>query len=195
LMIALVIAGIGAFGTYALVGKPSLKGHPRDARLVELEEKARTNTEAMTREEMLTLLAARAERTPDDFTPHFYIGQLLADGGRDSDAAQAFQAALRRAPNNPMVMTELGRALVRLDGRSVGPEALQLFKAAAAQKPEDPIPAFYIALAASQAGEGKAAVPLWRRLLTLLPPDDPRREMANQMLSAALTGSKGPAAP
>jgi cytochrome c-type biogenesis protein CcmH/NrfG len=78
-------------------------------------------------------------------------------------------------------MLNLARALVAIDQGRVSDDALRLFAAVSAQAPDEPLPWFYQALAASQSGRKADARRLWEATLQRLPADDPRRDMARQM--------------
>jgi cytochrome c-type biogenesis protein CcmH len=96
-----------------------------------------------------------------------------------------FDASLRRAPNDPEIMIELGGALFRAEGK-VSPEALQLFEQAGRLQPEAFLPVFYQAIAASEEERHADAARLWAEVSERLPADDPRQAMAAQMRARAL---------
>src|SRR5262249_45209007 len=96
------------------------------------------------------------------------------------EAARAFDAALRREPGLAEAMLGMGRALVRVDGGRIGPEALQMFQRAGALT-NDPAPWIYQAWAAMQDNRNDEARRLWGEALLRMQADDPRREMARRM--------------
>lgn len=174
-----------AFGVYLSAGKPAMADNPFAARIAALEAIANDTPQALDNEQMLAILAARARRSPKEPQPHFFSGMIYASEGRFDEAARAYDAALRRDPANAATMIELGAAMVAMDGRIVSPEALALFQEAGRLRPDDVRPVFYQALAASQNGRKADALQLWPRVLSMLAPDDPRRQMANMMLEQA----------
>jgi cytochrome c-type biogenesis protein CcmH len=179
-------AGVAlALGVYLATGAPGLADAPFAARIAALEGAARTAPQNLGNEEMLAILAARARAAPKDPQPHYFSGVIHAAEARFPEAARAFDAALRRDPANGAVMVELGAAMVAMNDRIVTPEALALFVEAEKRMPDDVRPVFYQALAASQNGEKEKARKLWPRVLSMLPPDDPRRQMATMMLAEA----------
>ncbi|MGE3302383.1 MAG: hypothetical protein AB7M12_04660 [Hyphomonadaceae bacterium] len=177
---AAAAALLAALALYLSIGRPELADDPYAPRLAELQ---RRDPAAMPPEELLAVLAARARAAPGDARPHLYAGEILSGQGRDAEAARAFAAALRRDPNSAPALTGMGRVMVRLDEGAVGPAALDLFRRAAAIDPADPAPWLYQALAATQAGDARART-LWAEVLQRLPPDDPRRAMAQAMVNA-----------
>jgi cytochrome c-type biogenesis protein CcmH/NrfG len=62
---------------------------------------------------------------------------------------------------------------------------VKVFQRARALAPEDPIPWLYLALGASQEEAYAEAATLWPEALKRLPSEDPRRQMATQMLAEA----------
>ena len=99
-----------------------------------------------------------------------------------AEAARAYDAALRRDPELAEAMLGLGRAMVRMDGGQVSPEALALFQRAG-ERLNDPTPWVYQAMAAMQAGQDREAGRFWGEALQRMSPDDPRRQMAGQFAS------------
>ncbi len=171
---------VSAFGIYMAIGRPDLPDQPYAARIDALKQRP---IESYTEGEMLARLAAEARANPTDARPHIATGILYAELGRDQEAARAFQAALRRDPNSALAMLNLGRALVRIDQGRVGPDALNVFAAAAAAAPDDPTPWLYQALAATQDGRRADAARLWAEVKARLAPDDPRQAMAARMIA------------
>jgi len=174
-----------ALGVYVATGKPGMADNPFAARIAALEETAKTAPQELDQQQMLAILSERARRTPKDAQPLYFSGVIHASQGRFDDAARAFDGALRRDPANPQIMIELAAAMVAMEGRVVSPEALALFEKAQGLRPDDVRPVFYRALAASQNGRKAEALALWPKVLAMLPPDDPRRQMASMMLEQA----------
>lgn len=174
-----------AFGVYLSAGKPAMADNPFAARITALEAIAKDAPQRLDNEQMLAILAARARRSPTEPQPHFFSGMIYASEGRYEEAARAYDAALRRDPTNAATMIELGAAMVAMDDRIVSPEALALFQEAGRLRPDDVRPVFFQALEASQNGRKDEALLLWPRVLSMLAPEDPRRQMATMMLEQA----------
>jgi cytochrome c-type biogenesis protein CcmH len=172
---------------YGVIGQPHLPSQPLAARMADLDERRRSAPETLSAEEMRAFLNAETRRAPQDWRPHFFLGVLDKSEGRFEPAVRAFREALRRRPDDPQIMLELGAAMVEADGKVVSPEALALIEAAGAQMLNDPRPVFFQALAASQQSRKADAQVLWRAVLARLPADDPRRTMATRMLEEART--------
>jgi cytochrome c-type biogenesis protein CcmH len=192
----IMTGAVAALALYLALGRPDLADQPYQQRLAAIQERAKKTPFAeLTPDEQLTLMAARARAEPNDPRPHIITGIVLAGIGRDEAAVAAFQAALRRDPKNTIAMIEMGRALTRLADGQPPAEALALFQAVSKIQPDDPIPWFYQALAASQENRFKDAASLWPEVQKRLPAEDPRQMMAAQMLSLAKAGKPmaGPA--
>jgi len=182
---AAIVPVLCALGVYLTIGKPAMADNPFPERIATLEAAARDAPQSLDNEQMLAVLSARARRAPKEAQPHYFSGVIYASEGRFEEAARAFDAALRRDPTNGGTMIELGASMVAMNDRIVTPEALALFVEAEKLRPEDVRPVFYQALAASQNGRKDEALALWPRVLSMLPADDPRRQMANMMLQEA----------
>lgn len=166
------LAALLALGIYLSIGRPGLADAPYQARIEALKQRA---FETYSVDEALAILAEGARDNPRDSRPHLYSGQVLLAQGRAREAARAFDAALRRAPQSPEALLGLGRALVAIEGR-VTPEALALFQQAGALA-DDPAPWLYQTMAALEAGRDADARRFWNEALSRMAPDDPRRAM------------------
>jgi cytochrome c-type biogenesis protein CcmH len=176
---ALIACGVTALATLAIylaIGRPELADAPYEARLEALRHRDPTT---YTADEALAILAETAIANPRDPAPHFYSGRILLDLGRAEEAARAFDAALRRAPEDAKALLGLARAIVQIEGR-VTPEALAIFQQAASYT-NDPAPWIYQAMAAMEEGRDADARRLWREALSRMALDDPRRAMAAEM--------------
>ena len=179
-------------GLYLALGRPGLPDAPFAPRLADVEARARTAPLSLRADELLAILDQRSKAAPDDPMPHLFSGDILAGEGRDTEASRAYRQALRRNPDLAPALMGLGRVSVRIDQGVVSPASLDLFRRAAVLAPEDPAPWLYQAMAASQEGRPAEAAPLWREVLKRLPPDDPRRAMAETMIRE---GAKTPQQP
>lgn len=175
-LIATGLLSIITLVTYLAMGRPELPDAPFAARLEALKHR---DPVTYTAEEALAVLAQASKQHAQDPLPHVYSGQLLLDQGRAEEAARAFDAALRRDPNNAEAMLGLGRAMVRSEGGRVSPDALALFQQVAPLT-SDPAPWLYQAMAAMQEGREADARRLWGEATSRMAPDDPRRAMMGQ---------------
>lgn len=173
-----------AIGGYLLVGKPGMGDLPMKDRQAGLMEKIRTDPGALTQAETLSRLEATVVERPEDPQPHYFIGKILHAQGRTSDAARAYQSALRRDNEFMPALLALGDALVELNNGAVSPEATRLF-AKAYELDETQVRAgMWAAMGASQAGDQEKAEQAMRYIYSRLPEDDPRRERFAPMIEA-----------
>ena len=173
-----------AIGGYLLVGKPGMGDLPMKDRQAGLMEKIRTDPGALTQAETLSSLEATVVERPEDPQPHYFIGEILRAQGRTSDAARAYQSALRRDNEFMPALLALGDALVELNNGAVSPEATRLF-AKAYELDETQVRAgMWAAMGASQAGDQEKAEQAMRYIYSRLPEDDPRRERFAPMIEA-----------
>jgi cytochrome c-type biogenesis protein CcmH len=175
---ACAIAAIAGLGVYLAIGRPELADAPYAARIEALKQR---DPRTYTVDEALAMWAEIARAYPRLAEPHIRTGSILLRQGRVAEAARAFDSALRREPQSPEALLGMGRAMVQLEG-AVSPQALALFQQAG-QLSDDPVPWIYQAWAAMEAGQNDEAQRLWREALTRMAPDDPRRQMAEQMAS------------
>lgn len=176
---------LAVLGLYLAVGKPNAPGLPLKARVAALEARVQAGgLEAVTPEELLAVLEARAKADPVATTPRLYAGLILTGLGREEEAARAFDAVLRRDPRNARASLELGRVLAKLNGPN-HPATLAQFARAAELAPSDPLPWFYQGLAASAQGQRQEAIRFWEGARARFAPEDPRQAMVSQMLADA----------
>jgi cytochrome c-type biogenesis protein CcmH/NrfG len=133
----------------------------------------------------LALLYAQARRNPLDPRPRAFAGQLLLEMERPQDAARLLEAALRRNPNDAGAALDLARASAAMNGVA-HQGAQQLFARAAMLDPANPVPWIYRGLAAQAENRREDAITAWQAALERIGADDPRRQMAQQMLAQAL---------
>ena len=106
--------------------------------------------------------------------------------GPAMDIAQLVAQARAKAtaePNDADAQSALGEALTLEADGTVTPAALEAFKKALAQRPDDPRTIYYLGLHDAQAGDSAAALKRWQELEAKSPPDAPflpmlRAEMA-----------------
>ena len=97
---------------------------------------------------------------------------------RNGDPAYAvgvLRGAIGRKPDSMMLWLGLGNALVTYADGAVTPPARYAFERAASLKPNDPAPAYFLALALAQSGDLDTAEKIWRGQLASAPADAPWR--------------------
>lgn len=135
-------------------------------------------------------LEARAAADPRNVTTLDALGDAYLAAERHADAADAYRRALEADPNDVPALIGLG--VIALSAGlpdSAGP----LFDRAVRLGPDLPDPYLYRALAIVQSAGGMTEAAR-RDLLRFveLAPADPRRELADELLSGRATGSPAP---
>lgn len=173
-----------AIGGYLLVGSPGMGDQPMADRQAGLMEKVRTDPQSLTPAETLSRLEATVKERPDDPQPHYFIGEILRAEGRTSDAARAYQSALRRDETFVPALLALADSLVDLNNGAVSPEATRLFAKAYELDEAQVRAGMWAAMGAAQAGDQEKAEQAMRYIYSRLPEDDPRRERFAPMIEA-----------
>ncbi|MEN9855456.1 MAG: hypothetical protein RLZZ157_582 [Pseudomonadota bacterium] len=158
--IGLICAGVAvlAGGLYALSGSPGQADMPFQAREAELLAR---DPASLQPDEILLLLQERARQNPKDPLPHALMGQVLTSMGRDQDGLRAYQAVLRRAPNDSEALAEMGGILTRLSDGQINADARAAFDAALTLNKNSPAANFYLGLADWQGGQKDKALIRW----------------------------------
>jgi predicted Zn-dependent protease len=101
------------------------------------------------------LIASR----PDDPYYRELRGQFLLESGHAAPAAESYRGAVALAPDAPLILAGLGRALLNLDDPSADAEARDALARSAAADPANPAVLRDLALAHARLGdEGRAAL-------------------------------------
>lgn len=187
LFLAAALLPVLATGLYVRLGAPELPDQPLHARN---DQGAPPNPHAGGGQTpdvaaMVARLEARLAENPDDVEGWMMLGRSKAVLGDAPAAAGAYRRARQLAPDDPRSLAPLGEMLVMSAGGIVTPEAKELFTAVLERQPDDPRAAFYMGWADAQAGDQRAALDRWRRLLATTPADAPWRPRLVESVRAA----------
>jgi cytochrome c-type biogenesis protein CcmH len=167
---------LGAAG-YALQGQPDLSGTPArgtaEARHVPLGEARHALLGQFTKSEHWLIIA-----------------DSYAARGKTEDAVGLVQSGLRAHPDDYVLWTGLGNALVDHAG-TMTPAAELAYGRAATLAPWSPAPRFFRGVALLRSGEREAALSEWRALLASAPADAPWRPLVEDGLAIASRGQAG----
>jgi predicted Zn-dependent protease len=94
---------------------------------------------------------------PDD--PYFLElkGQILLESGKAPDAVPVLRAAVANAPNEPLIMTLLGHALISTESKPAFAEAEPLLKKAIARDRENPFAWYQLGVIYDREGDAPRA--------------------------------------
>ena len=166
---AVLISAIGvplaALAIYAALGSPGAPDAPLAAR-----QPPDAPAEV---ERAIAGLAERLRRAPGDLDGWVLLGRSYMATGRYGAAAEALSRAAALAPDDADLAASWGEALVHAAGGTVAPDAARRFDAALAIDPAHPAARYYLALAAAQAGDSRAAFDAWTALAGDAAPDAP----------------------
>lgn len=169
------VAGLSA-AVYSQLGTPD-----RDARSAEIPD-----VDAMVRS-----LSARLRERPDDLAGWKMLGRSYLQLRNFAGAVEAFeQAVAMESSANGQTLTDLGEAVLMLDGSTISGRAGALFESGLAAAPHNPKALFYAGMAALDRGDKALAADRWEALLATSPPAE-----IQDILRPRIAELRGTAAP
>jgi cytochrome c-type biogenesis protein CcmH len=151
-----------AMALYLAHGSPGMPDFPHS-----LQASAPTQNASVT--DLIAKVEARLQSHPEDGQGWDVIAPVYLRQGRFSDAAQAFQRAIRILGETPRRLAGLGEASVLAANGVVTEEAKSAFLRLRKLEPTWPEPRFWLALASEQDGDLKTALAEYRTLLAEAP--------------------------
>jgi cytochrome c-type biogenesis protein CcmH len=122
---------------------------------------------------MIERLAQRLKVKPEDGNGWRTLALSYAAQGRFTEAATAYDEAIKRLPENADLFGARGELLVRAGNGLVTPEAAGLFEEALMRDKENPRARFFLGLKKEQAGDRAAALEDWIAILRGASPSEP----------------------
>lgn len=166
-ILALIATGIfafreeGAAPSSAISSVPgAAAGAPADANLADVDT-------------MISALAARLEKNPDDGEGFRMLGWSYLMTDRPKEALAPYRRARELLPENASVHAGYGEVLVALADRKVTAEAKAAFDKAIALDPAEPRARYFEGLYKAQNGQEKAALEDWIALVNSASADAP----------------------
>ena len=121
-------------------------------------------------------LEARTRAQPDDGQAWQKLGLSYFETGRFGDAVQAYQKAVSLDPDEPLLWSSLGEAMVMASERNPMPdEAVAAFRKTILLDPKDPRARYFLAVKRDLSGDHNGALDDWLALLADTPVDAPWR--------------------
>lgn len=160
-MLALALALtllLGAAGLYHLRGTP-------------LALDPANHEPPKTLDDAVAMLQRRVAATPDNVEARLLLARAYMAQEKFDLARQAYEAAIKRLPDDVDVGVEYAEALMRgqPDGR-FPPAAVTLLEAAVRRHPDNQRALFFLGMQRLQSGQPAAAAAIWERLLPMLEP-------------------------
>lgn len=162
----LLLVPLAVIPAYLELGAPGAAQQPLSARLSENPENAD-----------ISVLVANAEHhlaaNPDDGRGWDVLAPIYLRMGRVEEAENAFRKAITLLGPSAERQAGLGEALVSQAGGIVTEEARLIFQSARELDPEDPRPAFFLAVSKAQEGKTEEAKRQFQALIERSPADAP----------------------
>ncbi len=186
-----IIVPLMAMGIYLANGAPGLPGTSHGQRSAEPIAEAGIAG-------LIAKVEERLQAHPEDGQGWDVIAPVYLRQGRFTDAAQAFQRAIRLLGETPRRLAGLGEASVLAADGIVTEDAKRAFTRLNELEPVRPEPRFWLALAKEQDGQLAAALADYRALIAGAPADADWRGAVDERvrsLSAKLEGTEQKPAP
>lgn len=122
---------------------------------------------------MITRLAKRLETDTNDGEGFRMLGWSYVMTGKPDKALAPFRRALELLPNNALVHSGYGEALVGVAGGKVTDQAKREFDSALKLDPKEPRSLYFSAMSLAQHGEARQALDKWIALANSGPADAP----------------------
>jgi cytochrome c-type biogenesis protein CcmH len=136
---------------------------------------------------MVEGLDAKLKENPGDVEGWLRLARARLVLGERDKAAAAYEKAAALRPEDPEILLAWGQGLITGSHKPtglplVGEDARKIFERMDKVAPNDPRPAWFLGLAAAQAGDKAGAVLHWRSMLSRLPPASPDRASVEELL-------------
>ena len=142
---------------------------------------------------MVTSLAERLQRQPDDIDGWVMLGRSYVTLGNYPEAVRAYARAVElESAQNAQTLVALGVALVEGNERQITPRAASVFDKALALEPNNPEALFWGGISAFNSGNSSLAADRWELLLSTNPPEQIRGVLLQRV--AEWRGEPPPAA-
>ncbi len=166
-------AGVAAVGAYWLLGKPAMHDMPLEQRLAEIEK---LSPDELDGPHLLALAQKRAQEEPNNPGPHIAMGMLLEMTGQLNEAVMAYEAALRRAPEEVEVISRLADLRFKMTG-DVDEATSALYHEWFRQQPDQLRAGYLAGIGDWKAGRKEEAQRIWADVEARTPQGDPLRGM------------------
>lgn len=165
----LALIPIGALTVYLPLGAPDLPARPLASRNIEKERNAPPPAVLAAVGKLKEELA----KNPDNLQGWTVLARTLSRMAEWGEAGEALKNVLRLSPNDVDAKAAYAEALVNVGDGKVGADVVKLLNEVRAAAPQDPRPAYYMALARSQQGDLKGALADWQAQMAVTPADAP----------------------
>ncbi|MGF6690266.1 cytochrome c-type biogenesis protein CcmH [Metapseudomonas resinovorans] len=126
-------------------------------------------------EEMTSRLERVVEAQPESAEGWYFLGRTYMAQDRASDAARAYEQAVKRGGREPELLGQWAQALYFASQKKLTPEVKALTEEALKADPKEITSLGLLGIAGFEEGRYQEAITYWERLITQLPADDPSR--------------------
>ena len=190
-LLALAALGLLAFAAawYAVAGTW------RTQALVELNRTHPELARAQGVDQMIERLRRQLAKNPDDAESWAWLARSYSGRGNYTEAAEAFaKAGALKGGQDPDLLVDEGEALASAQNRAMTGAPAERFSQALALAPDHTRGLWFAGIAALQAGDDRAAVTRWERLLAQEIPEDTRATLEHSIARLReRSGLKAPA--
>lgn len=157
-----------SLGLYLAYGDPGLPAQPLSERLAEANDPRKPN-------DLIAKVEQRLREHPEDGTGWDVIAPVYYGMGRYSDAADAYQKAIRLIGEDPRRLQGFANARIRMENGIVPDDAHKALERILVLNPQAIEPRIWLALAKEQDGRLADAAADYKELITKAPTDAPWR--------------------
>ncbi|WP_159718400.1 c-type cytochrome biogenesis protein CcmI [Geminicoccus flavidas] len=167
-------------------GATAVQGMPDAQAMAEMAELTPEERDQRIRA-MVDGLEARLQADPDNADGWVRLARAREVLDEKARAATAYERAAALRPDDPAILAAWGNALITEQHAPTGlplvnDAAKDVFERLEKLAPDDPQPAWFLGLAAVQAGDRAGALAHWSALLDRLPTDHPDRAAIEQLI-------------
>ncbi|MGZ8246005.1 c-type cytochrome biogenesis protein CcmI, partial [Methylomagnum sp.] len=190
---ALVSLPIFAFSFYLALGRPDLAGQiPTAATPANAESEQEMRDDVRT---SIEKLAERLKEKPDDLEGWVLLGRSLQSTGQADKAVQAYEFALKQAPDNLDIKAMYAEALVDANQGSVEGKPSEIIQEILAKDPNNKGGLWMAGVAAVQRKDTAKAVEYWEKLKSQFAPDSDESRQISKYIAQAQGKPTEPDAP
>jgi cytochrome c-type biogenesis protein CcmH len=160
------IVVVGSAVLYAATGDPGAQSAARGAQSAAAQNLPDVDT-------MIERLRARLESEPADAAGWRMLGWSYFETDHFDEAVEAYSNAVAIAPETADYQSGYAEALTSANGGTVSAQALNAFRRAMANDPNDERARYYLALAKAQGGNARGAIEDWIVAMREAAPDSP----------------------
>jgi len=136
-------------------------------------------------EEMSTRLERAVQAQPDSAEGMYFLARTYMAQDRPADAAKMFERAVNLAGRQPELLGQWAQALYFAGNKQFSPQVQALTDEALKADPNEVTSLGLLGIAAFEGERYQQAVDYWKRLLAVLPPEDPSRSALEGGISRA----------